>query len=179
MNVRSGFIAVCLIFSAGMISCSAKNNLVLRFSDGGADAVRIAAGSPGSRRQYYQFSGIQQESIDQYRSSHGTAAIELELSIKSISTRAAQKLKDAVDEAGFLYDSDFSSTGKLKRSLDPRPAVTASFASFSGRTFSVIFCMSKEGEIPSGFFVAGSVPCTVKSAEIVEAQVGFDFSLSN
>jgi hypothetical protein len=177
MNVRSGFIAVCLIFSASIISCSAKNTFVLRFSDGGADAVRIAAGSPCSRWQYYQFSGIQQESIGQYRSSHGTAAIELELSIKSISSNAAQKLKDAVDEAGFLYDSDFTSSGKIKRSLDPRPAVTASFASFSGRTFSVIFCIAKDGAIPSGFFVAGSVPCTVKSAEIVEAQVGFDFSL--
>lgn len=128
----------------------------------------------------------QKSAVEKYRSDKGSAALELEIEVKQTreslkKSETAKKSADAKtvtdydDEVGFLYDSDFDDRGRLQKKLEPHPVVSASFSEFSGTKFRIVLCMETNSSVPAGYFVSGSVPYAIVSANIVPAVIGFDF----
>lgn len=161
-----------------LLSCAKKSVPVLRISESSQTQVVKAGGNSFSSDRYFSFSNSQREGIRKYRSDNGPAALEVELFIKKVSNKEIEEAKNnqKKDSIGFLTDSDFEKNGKTKKDLETRPVVSSNFAEFSNSRVSVVFCMNKDVDVPSGFFVSCSVPYKISVVKIVPAQIGFDKS---
>jgi len=74
---------------------------------------------------------------------------------------------------GLLYKNDFKSAALLKDEIEKRPLVRGDLSKINKTGFSVSQSISKNGEVPQGFFVYCMAQCSVKNAQIKQAQIGW------
>lgn len=182
---RAGLLvtAVISLFSAAFTGCS---KAAVSFFD---ENIPVAGSS--STETYFRFSQSQLKNIEELSIVNEGTAFELEIAVKKNSVRNLKKStlenfttassndsKNVLDSLGFLYEEDFSKSGKILKELESRPVITVDFPNFSGLTIKIILNAKKDREIPKGFFIRTSdgIKYKIKKIECVAPKVGFDIS---
>ncbi len=78
------------------------------------------------------------------------------------------------DSFGFFYQEDLSS-GKVTGNIRSKPAVSMTLSDFASSSVSIAFCMSRDGQVPAGFYISSAAKYKVDGAKITRAIVGFDY----
>lgn len=213
---------VAVFFLYMILSSGGKSKLILSFEtfdsaetlDAGAVASPVIALNRTAKSAkfsgakpataYFVFSKEQKKNILQEllktaggQTAGGSCAFELSLCVDKISSKRIETLKNASAQIpfsfGYLYETDFSN-GKLKKSIESRPLVSADlleFASENGEDFTAGMCLPHVSDgsssaftedkpeysknIPCGFFVhCSSLPVRLSKITFGTAKIGFD-----
>lgn len=162
MMIKNVFLSVLL--GALLMSCSRSASFALEVP--GVPLEPVSSFVSGGM-QCFSFTVAQQQALRDYVAAHGDAAVQVTIAVRS-QKRAGQS------GIGFLYAEDFSAFG-LAADRASHPQVSADFSQFARLSFSVAFCLGKSSPLPAGFYVRTDARCTVLSAKVVPARVGFDF----
>jgi hypothetical protein len=130
----------------------------------------------GSSYAYFRFTDTQMAELGREYKQNGDAALALTVSL--FPQKIQSQTKETPFTFGFLYNEDFQSATRLYKEIKKRPLVTANLDDFSqtGR-FTISCCFpasSPADKLPTGFFVYGTRPFSIDTAQAVRASVGWN-----
>jgi hypothetical protein len=135
--------------------------------------VKKISGAPYA---YFRFTDAQMTEFWREYEQNGDAALALTISL--FPQKIQVKTKETPFTFGFLYKEDFQSATRLYKEIKKRPLVTANLDDFSQtERFTISCCFPASlpaDKLPTGFFVYGTRPFSIDSAQAVRASVGWN-----
>ncbi|MBO6130716.1 MAG: hypothetical protein J6P28_01995 [Treponema sp.] len=118
---------------------------------------------------FYKFTARQKNFIAEYMRQNGGAALQVLIEAAS----AKKKSDDGRFEFGFLYEDDFLSETELCPELKARNSIKGKFESLVENKVRLLFCMEKDGALPSGFYLYGDQTFSLGEVKLSEAKIGW------
>lgn len=118
---------------------------------------------------FYKFTARQKDFIAEYKRQNGGAALQVLIEAAS----AKKKSDDGRFEFGFLYEDDFLSETELCPELKARNSVKGKFESLVENKIRLLFCIGKDGALPSGFYLYGDQAFSLGEVKLSEAKIGW------
>lgn len=123
---------------------------------------------------FFAFTEVQKVHFKNLILTQGTALnFTLQLKSQNQESFADKNQNQKILSLGFLYADDFEGKNKLKKSLKNRPLIVADFSQTDENKINLIFNISKNSQVPQGFFIHGTFPYELLGVQETKQVLGF------